>query len=96
VLHGVGWLIGWLVGWLGSYLCSDFQYAFLLLVTVFINTELIPVAVRSKVWVCSCLLAGIVGLRGCVSVVSVLYCQVVVCASRLITHPEESYRVWCV
>jgi len=30
------------------------------------------------------------------SVVSVVFCQVEVSASGLITRPEESYRVWCV
>jgi len=46
----------------------------------------IPVAVRSKVWVCSRLLAGIAGLNpfglhGCWSAVSVVCCQVEVSGS---------------
>ena len=46
----------------------------------------VPVAARSKVWVCSRSLAGIVGLNptrghGCLSVVSVVCCQVEVSAT---------------
>jgi len=33
--------------------------------------------------------------HGCLSVLSVLCCQVDVC-DELITRPEESYRLWCV
>jgi hypothetical protein len=50
----------------------------------------IPVAARSKAWVCDRSLAGIVGLNPaecCVSSGRGL-------CVRLITRPEESYRVW--
>jgi hypothetical protein len=30
------------------------------------------------------------------SVVSVVFCQVEVSATGLVTRPEESYRLWCV
>jgi len=49
----------------------------------------------SKVYVCSRLSAEIMGLNGCLSVVSVMCCQVEV-SDELITHPEESYQLWCV
>ena len=35
----------------------------------------IPVAVRYKAWVCGRLLAGVAGANGCLSLVSVVYCQ---------------------
>ena len=35
----------------------------------------IPVAAQYKAWVCGHLLAGIVGLNGCLSLVSVMCCQ---------------------
>jgi hypothetical protein len=34
--------------------------------------------------------------HGCLSVVSVVCCQVGGLCNVLITHPEESYRLWCV
>ena len=34
--------------------------------------------------------------HGYLSVVSVVFCQVEVSATKLITRPEESYRLWCV
>jgi hypothetical protein len=60
----------------------------------------IPVAARSKAWVCGRSLAGTVGLnpaRG----MDVCLLRVFVLSSRglcvgLITRPEESYRLWCV
>ena len=65
------------------------------------NRKPVPVAARSKAWVCDRSLDGIAGSNpagghGCKSVVSV-----VCCAGRglwvgLITCPEESYHVWCV
>jgi hypothetical protein len=55
----------------------------------------IPVAARSKAWVCGHLLAEIVGpnYAGSIdtSLLSAVYCQV-----GLITRLEESYRLWCV
>jgi len=61
--------------------------------------EPIPVAARSKAWVCSRSLAGIVGLNpaGGMDVC----CECGVLSGRdlcfeLITRPEESYRLWCV
>jgi len=58
-------------------------------------------ATRSKAWVCGRSLAGIAssypaGGHVCVSLVSVVCCQAEVICVGLITHPEESYRVWCV
>jgi hypothetical protein len=51
----------------------------------------IPVAVRSKAWVCGCSLTGIVGPTS-------VSCECCVLAGRglcvgLITRPEESYRM---
>ena len=50
------------------------------------NNRPVPVAARSKVWVCGHLLPGIAGSNptgghGCLSVVSVVCCQVEVCAT---------------
>jgi len=63
----------------------------------------IPVAARSKGWVCGRSLAGIVGsnLTGdgghwCLSLVSVVCCQVSDLCVGLTTRPEKSYRVRCV
>jgi hypothetical protein len=60
----------------------------------------IPVAVRSKAWVCVRSLAGIVGLNDAGGM-DVCLLRVIVFSGRalcvgLITRPEESYRVWCV
>ena len=60
----------------------------------------IPVAARSKVWVCGRSFAGVMGSnhaggRGCLSVVSVVLSCRGLCDGP-ITRPEESYRVWCV
>jgi hypothetical protein len=59
----------------------------------------IPVATRSKAWVCGCSLAGmwVRILPGAWMSVS---CECCVLSGRglcdgLITCPEESYRVWC-
>jgi hypothetical protein len=67
-----------------------------LLNILIVNT--IPVAGRSKTWVCVCSLVRIVGLNpaGGVDV-----CWLWVLSSRnlcvgLVTRPEESYRLWCV
>jgi len=58
------------------------------------------VAARSKAWVCSCSLSGIVGSNPAGAWMS-LCCECGVLSSRglcfeLITSPEESYRLWCV
>jgi len=55
----------------------------------------IPVAARSKAWVCGCHLQGLQGAWMSVC------CECRVLSDRrlcvgLITRPEESYRVWCV
>jgi len=61
--------------------------------------EPIPVAVRSKAWICGRSLAGTVvsnpagGMSGC--------CECCVLSGGgfcvgLVTRPEESYRMWCV
>ena len=60
----------------------------------------IPVAARSKAWVCGHSLAGVVGSNPAVvglslSIVGVVCCKVEVC-DGLIRRPEECYRVWCV
>jgi hypothetical protein len=60
----------------------------------------IPVAARSKVWVCGGPLAGIVS-SNTAGGMDVWHFMSVVLSGRglqdgLITHPEESYRVWCV
>jgi hypothetical protein len=60
----------------------------------------IPVAAPSKEWACGRSLAGIVGSTPAGGIDSV-YSECCVFSGRglfvgLITHPEESYRVWCV
>ena len=50
----------------------------------------IPVAARSKVWVCSRSIAGIGSSHPARGMDVCLICV------GLITRPEESYRVWCV
>jgi hypothetical protein len=59
-----------------------------------------PVAARSKTWVCGRSLAGIVGSNSAGAWISVSRecCALSgrgLCV-RLITRPEQSYRVWCV
>jgi len=60
----------------------------------------IPVAAQSKAWVCSYLLAGIVGSNpaggtyGCQFECYVL--QGIGLFVELLPRPEESYLVWCV
>jgi hypothetical protein len=61
---------------------------------------LIPVAAQSKVYACGRALAGIVGSNPTRGMdVYLLYVFVLsgrgLC-DRLIPHPEESYRLWCV
>jgi hypothetical protein len=59
-----------------------------------------PVAARSKAWVCGRALAGVVvsnptgGMDVCL--VQCLCCQVEFSATGPIPRPEESYRLWCV
>ena len=64
-----------------------------------VNRQLIQVAARSKASVCSRLLDGIVGSNPAWRMDVVCYgCCVLsgrVLCSWLITHPEESYRLWC-
>ena len=62
----------------------------------------VPVAARSKAWVCGRSSADIVGSNPIggmnVCVLWVLYCVLSgrgLC-DELIIHPEESYRLWCV
>jgi hypothetical protein len=58
------------------------------------------VAARSKVWVCGRSLAGIVGSNSAGGMDSSLLWVFVLSGKSLwlglITHPEESYRMWCV
>jgi hypothetical protein len=59
-----------------------------------------PVAARSKAWVCGRSLAGKVGSNPAGAWMSGS-CECCVLSGRglcvgLITRPEESYRVWCV
>jgi hypothetical protein len=59
------------------------------------------VAARSKAWAYGRSLAGIAGSNsvwghGCLSLASVVSCQVGGLCDGPIPCPEESYRVWCV
>jgi hypothetical protein len=58
----------------------------------------VPVAARSKAWVCGCSLVGIAGSNPAVTDIC---CECCVLSGRdlcvgLIIRPEESYRLWCV
>ena len=60
----------------------------------------VPVAARSKAWVCGRLPAVIVGSNP-TGGMDVVCCECCVLSGRgfcdeLITRPEESYRLWCV
>jgi hypothetical protein len=60
----------------------------------------IPVAVRSKAWVCVCSLTGIVVSNPAWGIMSVS-CECCVLSGiglcdELVPRPEESYRLWCV
>jgi len=58
----------------------------------------VPVAARSKAWVCGRSLAGIVGSNPAGSMDICLLCVLSgrgLCDGP-ITRPEESYRLWCV
>ena len=64
-------------------------------------SENVPVAARSKAWVCGRSLAEIAGSNptggyGCLSVESVVCCAGRGLCDGLITRPEETYRLWCV
>jgi hypothetical protein len=63
------------------------------------NRMPIPVAVRSKAWVCRRSLAGILGSNAAGGMDVCRECCVLsgrgFCVG-LINRPEESYRVWCV
>ena len=59
----------------------------------------VPVAARSRAWVCGRSSAEIMGSNltgrhGCLSVVSVVFGRGLFVG--LITRPEEYYRLWCV
>ena len=62
----------------------------------------VPVAARSKAYVCGHARAEIVGsnatggMNVCLSVVSVVCCQVELSCDELITCPGESHWLWCV
>jgi hypothetical protein len=60
----------------------------------------IPVAARSMAWVCCRSLAGIAGANPAGDMDVFLFLSVVLwgrgLCDRMITRPEESYRVWCV
>ena len=59
----------------------------------------IPVAARSKAWVCGHSLSEIAGSNpatGGTDICLLLLLPGTGRRERLITHPEESYRVWCV
>jgi len=61
----------------------------------------VPVAARSKAWVCGRSLSEIVGSNpthghGCLSVVSVVCCAGRDLCDELTTRPDKSYRLWCV
>jgi hypothetical protein len=58
----------------------------------------VPVAARSKAWVCGRLLAGIQSSNAAGGMDGCRECSVLsgrgICVG-LITRPKESYRVWC-
>ena len=61
----------------------------------------VPVAARSKAWVCGRLPAEIVGSNPTGGAWMFVCCECCVLSGRglcvkLITRPEESYRLWCV
>jgi hypothetical protein len=62
---------------------------------------LIPVASRPKAWVCDRSIPGIAGSNPAVGTDVSVSCECCVLSGiglcvRLITRPEEPYRVWCV
>jgi hypothetical protein len=74
----------------GSHVIDNYVYCFMP----------IPVAVRSQAWVCGRLLPRIRVRISPVAWIHV-FCDCCVLSGRglsdgLITHPEQSYRVWCV
>lgn len=60
-----------------------------------VNIKPIPVATQSKAMVCGCLLTVIAGSNpaGCTHVWSAVLLPGRSLCNRLITHPEESYRL---
>jgi hypothetical protein len=59
----------------------------------------IPVAARSKAWVCGCSLTGIVGSNPAEDMDVSCECCVLLgrgLCDELVPRPEECYRVWCV
>jgi hypothetical protein len=80
-----------------NFICIS--YAPRAMCAVIILGKPIPVATWSKAWVCSHLLASIVGSNPTGAWLSVS-CECCVLSGRglcvgLITRAEESYRVWC-
>jgi hypothetical protein len=57
----------------------------------------VPVAAGLfRLWVRISTVVGGGGVDGCPSVVSVVCCQVERLCDKLITHPQDCYRLWCV
>ena len=61
----------------------------------------VPVAERSKAWICRCPLAAIAGLNsvgghGYLFLVSVMYCQVEASATGRSPVQRGPHRLWCV
>ena len=56
----------------------------------------VPVAARSKAWVCGRTVAGIAGSKPTSLSLESAVCSQVEVYVGLITFPEESYGVWCV
>jgi hypothetical protein len=79
-----------------KYVC----YQAYVVISIWTASSPIPVAARSKVWVCGSSLAGIAGSNPNEAWMSVS-CECRVLSGRglcvgLITRTEESYRLWCV
>ena len=83
--------------------CSrvDFNFTLIIIIIIIGNymRKVIPVAAQSKAWVCGCLLARNVGSnptgRMDVSCECCVLSGIGLC-DKLITRPEDSYRLWCV
>ena len=78
--------------------CCKTEYATALFFVYQMPERPTPMAARSNAWSCGCQLAEIVGLNSTWSMDVCFECCVLsgrgLC-DRLITHPEEFYRVWC-